>query len=73
MKLERATREIHIWSTVVWIECYGLDFRNLLLGLDKVERDFEFIDQTFSTFKEDSEVSLFNSNKVASGSSFIVI
>ena len=65
MKLERSTREIHIWATVVWIECYGFDFRNLQLGLEKVEREFELVDQIFSTFKEDSEVALFNSNKVA--------
>ena len=50
MKVERITREIHIWSTVVWIECYGFNYQDLILGLEKVEKFLKLVDTTFSTF-----------------------
>ena len=44
-KLERVTREIHVWATVVWVEVFGPDREELERGIDAVnERDPQWHD-----------------------------
>jgi thiamine biosynthesis lipoprotein len=53
----RATREIEVWGTIIWVECRGRSEDQLNIGIDKVAEYFEFVDQVFSTYKPESEVS----------------
>ena len=62
--LSRLAKQIEVWSTVVWIECFGRDIDFLDEGLSEVEKEFIRIGKVFSTFDQLSEVSLFNEKKI---------
>ena len=53
----RVMEEIEVWATIVFVECTGESESNLRLGITQVRKYFEFIDEVFSTFKQNSEVS----------------
>lgn len=59
-QIKKVTAEIPIWGTIVWIECYGENMEYLQKGLQIIKNDFKKIDETFSPFRLDSEVSKFN-------------
>ncbi len=50
-------REIPVWGTIVFIECDGPDNDLLNLGIDKCAEYFREVDEVFSTYKEESQVS----------------
>ena len=56
-QIKKVTAEIPIWGTIVWIECYGENMEYLQKGLQIIKNDFKKIDETFSPFRLDSEVS----------------
>ena len=60
----RETREIEVWGTIIWVECWGPSPDRLNIGIDKCAEYFEFIDQVFSTYKEESEVSKLRAGKI---------
>jgi len=50
-------REIPVWGTIVFIECDGPDKSELEAGIDKCAEYFREVDEVFSTYKDESEVS----------------
>jgi len=60
----RATREIEVWGTIVWVECRGKDLDQLNKGIDEVTEYFKFVDEVFSTYKPESEVSRLRTGKL---------
>ena len=64
MILNKLTREIHVWATVVWVECYGPDERNLENGISEVIDFFENVDLLFSPFISRSEVAKLRRNEM---------
>ena len=53
----KVMREIPVWGTIVFIECDGPDRDFLNSGIDKCAEYFREVDEVFSTYKDDSEVS----------------
>ena len=50
-------REIPVWGTIVFIECDGADKAELESGIEKCAQFFREVDEVFSTYKENSQVS----------------
>ena len=63
-ELIRLTREIRVWATVVWVECYGPDEKNLESGISEVIDFFEKVDLLFSPFISRSEVAKLRRNEI---------
>ena len=64
MMYPRMTREIRVWATVVWVECYGPDEKNLESGISEVIDFFEKVDLLFSPFISRSEVAKLRRNEI---------
>jgi len=55
--MAKVMREISVWGTIVFIECDGLDKDSLENGINKCAEFFREVDEVFSTYKENSQVS----------------
>ena len=53
----KVMREIPVWGTIVFIECDGPDRDSLEKGIDQCADYFNQVDELFSTYKEQSQVS----------------
>ena len=53
----RVIQEIEVWGTIVLVECLGESEQALLKGIFQVREYFEYVDEVFSTYKDNSEVS----------------
>ena len=53
----KVMREIPVWGTIVFIECDGPDRDALEKGIDQCADYFNQVDELFSTYKEQSQVS----------------
>ena len=53
----RVMEEIEVWGTIVFVECSGESEQALRNGIAQVREYFEFVDEVFSTYKDNSEVS----------------
>ena len=53
----RVIQEIEVWGTIVYVECLGESEVELNAGINEVREYLDFVDEVFSTYKEDSEVS----------------
>ena len=53
----KVMREIQVWGTIVFIECDGPDKDLLNSGIDKCAEYFQEVDEVFSTYKNESQVS----------------
>ena len=53
----KVMREIPVWGTIVFIECDGPDKDLLESGIDKCAEFFRKVDEVFSTYKSESQVS----------------
>lgn len=53
----RVRQEIEVWGTIVFVECLGKSESNLKQGIEACRNYFEFVDEVFSTYKDNSEVS----------------
>ena len=53
----RVMEEIEVWGTIVLVECLGESEQAIRNGIAQVREYFEFVDEVFSTYKENSEVS----------------
>jgi len=49
--------EIEVWGTIVFVECLGESESDLRAGIEEVRKYFQFVDEVFSTYVSDSEVS----------------
>ena len=53
----KVKREIPVWGTIVFIECNGPDKDLLNSGIDECAEYFREVDEVFSTYKNESQVS----------------
>ena len=53
----RVVQEIEVWGTIVFVECLGKSEAELNAGISEVREYLDFVDEVFSTYKENSEVS----------------
>jgi thiamine biosynthesis lipoprotein len=53
----RVMEEIEVWGTIVFVECLSESEQVIRNGIVQVREYFEFVDEVFSTYKENSEVS----------------
>ena len=53
----KVMREIPVWGTIVFIECDGPDKDLLNFGIEKCTEYFREVDEVFSTYKSESQVS----------------
>ena len=53
----RCTAEIEVWGTIVWVDSYGPDNKELEAGITELRDYYDYIDIVFSTYKAGSEVS----------------
>ena len=53
----KVMREIPVWGTIVFIECDGPDKELLEAGIDECAKYFREVDEVFSTYKSESQVS----------------
>jgi thiamine biosynthesis lipoprotein len=60
-------REISVWGTIVFIECDGPDKNLLETGINKCAEFFREVDEVFSTYKTDSQVSKLRSGEIEIG------
>jgi thiamine biosynthesis lipoprotein len=60
----KVMREIPVWGTIVFIECDGPDKDLLNLGIDKCAEYFREVDEVFSTYKNESQVSKLRSGEI---------
>ena len=60
-------REISVWGTIVFIECDGPDKDLLETGIDKCAEFFQEVDEVFSTYKTDSQVSKLRRGEIEIG------
>ena len=57
LEVVKVMREIPVWGTIVFIECDGADKAELESGIEKCAQFFREVDEVFSTYKENSQVS----------------
>ena len=60
-------REIPVWGTIIFIECDGPDKDLLETGIDKCAEFFQEVDEVFSTYKTDSQVSKLRRGEIEIG------
>ena len=61
----RVMEEIEVWGTIVFVECLGESEAELNAGINEVREYLDFVDEVFSTYKEDSEVSRLRRGEIA--------
>ncbi|CAN2246570.1 Flavin transferase ApbE [actinobacterium SCGC AAA044-D11] len=66
-EISKVMREIPVWGTIVFIECDGPDKDLLETGIDKCAEFFKEVDEVFSTYKTDSQVSKLRRGEIEIG------
>ena len=66
-EISKVMREISVWGTIVFIECDGPDKDLLETGIDKCAELFQEVDEVFSTYKTDSQVSKLRRGEIEIG------
>ncbi len=63
----KVMREIPVWGTIVFIECDGPDKASLEKGIDECAEYFREVDEVFSTYKDQSQVSRLRRGEIKIG------